>query len=415
MKPVQTTLAVVLLVQSLALSARADFQYTETSQVTGGALMGMMKFAGVFARGDAKKQEQQAMQPTSTTHYVKGGHLRTDNADGTSQIIDLDGKRVISINNANKTYAVATFDQIRDAMQKAMQNLQSQQDAQPKQNPEAQNPQLNITPTVKVTPGTGNRVILGQSTNETKFEMDITMQATGTGPNAPPPGQPNSVTMTTNMDTFVAPSVSGYEEFGEFYRRMAKEVNWMTLPPNIHVADPRVSQSMAELEQNSGALKGFRMLSYVNMGMMPIVPANGSDASGSTGQATPAAQTQTAPPPSQTSSNASSSSGSSGDGIPTSPSAALAKGLGGLFAKKKAQQQQNSASTDQNGSAQAGAAQPNPNSNPNDLIEITTQVTKFSDSSIDGSVFDIPAGYTQMQVDPALIMAGRTAQQAQAK
>jgi len=405
MKPVQTTLAVVLLVQSLALPARADFQYTETSQVTGGALMGMMKFAGVFARGDAKKQEQQLTQPTSTTHYVKGGHLRTDNVDGTSQIIDLEGKRVISINNMNKTYAVATFDQIRDAMQKAMQNLQAQQDTQPKQNPEAQNPQLNITPTVKVTPGTGNRVILGQSTNETKFEMDITMQATGTGPNAPPPGQPNSVTMTTNMDTFVAPSVSGYGEFAEFYRRMAKEVNWMTLPPNIHVADPRVSQSMAELQQNSGALKGLPMLSYVNMGMVPVVQANGSDSS------TSAAQTQTAPPPAQTNSN---TSGSSSDSIPTSPSAALAKGLGGLFAKKKAQQQ-NSGSTDQNGSAQAGAAPANPNSNPNDLIEITTQVTKFSDSSIDSSVFDVPAGYTQVQVDPALIMAGRTAQPGQTK
>ena len=403
MKPVQTTLAVLLLVQSLALPARADFQYTETSQVTGGALVGMMKFAGVFARGDAKKQEQQAMQPTSTTHSVKGGHLRTDNADGTSQIIDLEGKRVISINNTNKTYAVATFDQIRDAMQKAMQNLQAQQDAQPKQTPEAQNPQLNITPTVKVTPGTGNRVILGQSTNETKFEMDITMQATGTGPNAPPPGQPNSVTMTTNMDTFVAPSVSGYEEFGEFYRRMAKEVNWMTLPPNIHVADPRVSQSMAELQQNSGSLKGLPMLSYVNMGMMPVGGANGADSSAS------AAQTQTAPPPAQTSSN------SSSDSIPTSPSAALAKGLGGLFNKRKAQQQQNSASTDQNGSTQAGAAPPNPNSNPNDLIEITTQVTKFSDSSIDSSVFDVPAGYTQMQVDPSLVMAGRTAQPGQTK
>jgi hypothetical protein len=403
MKPIQTTLAVVLLVQSLALPARADFQYTETSQVTGGALMGMMKFAGVFARGDAKKQEQQLTQPTSTTHYVKGGHLRTDNVDGTSQIIDLEGKRVISINNMNRTYAVATFDQIRDAMQKAMQNVQTQQDTQPKQNPEAQNPQLNITPTVKVTPGTGNRVILGESTNETKFEMDITMQATGTGPNAPPPGQPNSVTMTTNMDTFVAPSVRGYEEFGEFYRRMAKEVNWMTLPPNIHVADPRVSQSMAELQQNSGALKGLPMLSYVNMGMMPVGGANGSES------ATSAVQTQPAPPPTQTTSN------SSGDSIPTSPSAALAKGLGGLFNKRKAQQQQNSGSTDSNGSTQAGAAQPNPNSNPNDLIEITTQVTKFSDSSIDSSVFDVPAGYTQVQADPALIMAGRTAQQGQTK
>lgn len=402
MKPVQTTtqkiiqkiLVAVLLVGSAALSARADFQYTETSQVTGGALVSMMKVAGVFARGEARKQEQQAMQPTSTTHSIKGGHLRIDNADGTSEIIDLDGKRVISINSANKTYSVATFDQIRDAMQKAMQNAQSQQAAQTKQEPAAQNPQLNVTPTIKVTPGTGNRVILGQSTNETKVEMDMTMQATG--PNAPPPGQPNSVTMTTTMDTFVAPTVKGYEEMGQFYRRMAQEVNWMTLPSNIHVTDPRVSQNMSELQQNSSALKGFPMLSYVNMGMVPVGGANGSDAQ---------AQTQSAPPPSQGNSNA---SNSSSDSIPTSPSAAIAKGLGGLFNKKKAQQQD---AGNTNGSGQADALPPNPNANPNDLIEITTQVTKFSDSSLDGGFFDVPTGYTQIPGDPMLIMAGRTGQQ----
>jgi hypothetical protein len=36
------------------------------------------------------------------------------------------------------------------------------------------------------------------------------------------------------------------------------------------------------------------------------------------------------------------------------------------------------------------------------------RVTTFSDSSLDGSLFDVPAGYTQIQVDPAVIMAGRT-------
>ncbi len=144
-------------------------------------------------------------------------------------------------------------------MQQALQNAQAQQ----AQNPQLQNVQLNVTPTIKVTPGSGNSVILGQSTNETKVEMDITMQATGTGPDAPPPGKPNSATMTTNMDTFVAPGVAGYQEFGQFYRRMAQEVSWMKLPANIHVADPRVSQSMAQLQQNSDALKGFPLRSYV--------------------------------------------------------------------------------------------------------------------------------------------------------
>lgn len=396
MKPIWATLAALLLASSLALPARADFEYTETLQVTGGALVGMMKVVGVFSRGDAKKQEQQAMQPTSTTHYVKGGKLRSDNADGTSQVIDLDGKRVISIDNNNKTYGVATFDQIHDAMVQAMQVAQQEQQADAAQHPEVQNAQLNITPTIKVTPGAGNRTILGQSTNETKVEMDITMQATG--PNQTQQGQPNSATMTTSMDTFVAPGVAGYQEFSRFYRRMAQEVSWMKLPSNIHVTDPRVSQNMSELQQNSDALKGFPMLSYVNMGMAPVGQTNGSPAP---------AQNQNATPPSQTNSSSSDSSNSSGS-FPTSASAALTKGLGSIFGKKKPQSS-NQGNTDQaNGSSQAAAPPQNPNSNPNDLIEVTTQVTKFSDSSLDASLFDVPAGYTQIQVDPAMVMAGHT-------
>ncbi len=391
MKNIRATLAAFLLLLTLTAPARADFKYTETSQVTGGSLVSVMKVAGIFARGDTKKQEQQMMQPTSTTHAVKSNRLRTDNADGTSQIIDLDGRRVIAIDNNKKTYAVATFQQIRDAMQQAMQNAQAQaKPSQPSQDP--QNTQVNITPKITVTPGTGNRVILNQSTNETKVLMELTMQATGTGPDAPPPGQPNSATMTTNMDTFVAPSVAGYQEFGEFYRRMAQEVNWMVLPSNIHI-DPRVSQNMASLQQNSDALKGFPLLSFVNMS---IAAAGQPDASQS------AAQNQNATPPPNNNSSSNSSTSTTID----SPSAALTKGLGSLFGKKK---QANQGGDQANSTNQGPAPPPNPNANPNDLIEITTQVTTFSDSSLDAGLFDIPTGYAQVQGDPMQIMAGRTA------
>lgn len=209
-------------------------------------------------------------------------------------------------------------------------------------------------------------MILGQPTNETKVEMDITMQANGTGSNDPRRASPIR-RLTTSMDTFVASGVTGYREFSRFYRRMAQEVNWMKLPSNIHITDPRVSQSMSELQQNSDALKGFPMLSYVNMGMAPAGQTKGSQT---------ATQNQNAPSPSQTTSN---SSNSSSDSFPTTPSAALTKGLGSLFGKKKPQQQSpNQGSTDQgNGSSQAAAPPQNSNSNPNDLIEVTTQVTKF--------------------------------------
>jgi hypothetical protein len=398
MRTIRALLAMLLLLASTA-PARADFKYTETSQVTGGALVGMVKFASVFARGDAKKQEQQALQPTTTTHYLKGNRLRTDRPDGTAQIIDLEGRRVIAIDLNKKTYAVATFDEIKAAMEQAQQRMQQQMQQNPQQKQQMQqmqDAQIKITPTIHVTPGTGSRVILNQPTNETKVQMDLAMQATATGPNAPTPGQPNSATMTyvMNMDTFVAKVVSGYQEFAEFYRRMAQEVNWMTLPAMNVQIDPRVAQGMSELQQNSDSLKGFPLLSYVSMTM--AATADGQQAGSPN-----AAQNQqpSNPPPS---SSTSSSDNTSVD----NPSAAMMKSLGNLFGKKK---QDNSSAS----SSQAGAPPPNPNSNPNALIEITTQVSSFSDSSLDGSLFDIPAGYTQVQEDPSQVFGGGSSQQQQ--
>ena len=398
MKAVQAICTACLLTMFTA-PARADFKYVETSQITGGALVSMVKFASVFARGDAKRQEKEALQPTSTTRYIKGRRLRIDNSDGSAQIIDLEGRRVISIDMNKKTYAVATFEQIKAAFEQAQQQMQQQIQQDPKltdqQKQELQNVQLQVTPSIHVTPVGGGRVIMDQPTNETKVQMDIVMvaTATGTGADAPPPGQPTSGTATysMNMDSFVAPGVSGYQEFAEFYRRMAQEVSWMKPPAMGIKIDPRVEQGMSDLQQNSDALKGFPLLSYVTMTLS-------ATANGQSGDATNNAQSQQPSNPPRTANS------SADNSVPTSASAAMMKGLGGLFNKKK---QDNASDSSQS------SAPRNPNSNPNSLIEITTQVTAFSDSSLDGALFDVPAGYTQLQQDPALVFGGAASQRQQ--
>jgi hypothetical protein len=392
MKATRSLGAVLLLLTSTA-PARADFQYTETSQVTGGSLVKVMKVATMFSRGESKRQAQQALQPTTTTHYVSGNRLRVDNADGTVQIIDLDRRRVIEIDTKTKTYAVATFEQIHAAMEQAQQQMQERAQQNPQQNQQPQNAQLKITPTVHVTPGANGRVILGQTTNETKVQMDLAMQAVSTDPNALP-SQTNSGTATYSMymDTFVAPSVAGYQEFAQFYRNMVQQVNWMTLPAMNIQMDPRMAQGMSELQKNSNALKGFPMLSYVSMAL----------AASPDGQTASQTSTQSQQ---QTNSSTSNSSASSDDTVPTSSSEAVMKGLGGLFGKKKQH--------DDSNSSPAGGLPPNPNSNPNALLEITTQVSSFSTNSLDAGLFDVPSGYTQIQEDPAMILGGRSPQQQQ--
>jgi hypothetical protein len=375
MKLVRTALALWMLIP-LSVPALADFKYTDTSQITGGALAGMANFAAKFS-----KDSRAAMQPVATTHYVKGNRLRTDNSDGTVQIIDLDGRRMISIDNQKKTYSVVTFDEMKAAMEKAMQNAS---DPPPAKKPDApaQNTQVQVTPKVTVLPGTGTRVILGQNTTETKIKLDMEVQSQNNGQASPttppstsdPAGAPTSVTFYMTMDTYVAPTVPGYQEFGEFYKKMAKEVNWVP-PTNIHI-DPRMTQGMSEMQKNSASLKGLPLLSYITMGV-PTPPNSNQNS----------AQTS-----SNSSSNSNSSSSSSSSSVPTSSSDAVVKGLGSLFGKKK-QQQDNSQSA-------TPAPPPNPNADPNALMEMTTQVTSFSDSSLDGSLFDIPASYTQVQQSP---------------
>jgi len=374
MNLVRKSLSILIVIPLVSAPALADFKYTDTSQITGGALMGMANFAAKFS-----KDSRAAMQPITTTHYIKGNKLRTDGSDGSIQIIDLDGRRVISIDNEKKTYSVATFDQIKAAMDKARADAEAKAKENPGKSGQAQDAQLQVTPKITVLPGSGTRTILGQQTNETKVKMDMEMQAqnaNGQPVQASQPGQPNSITFTMTMDTFVAPSVSGYQEVGEFYKKMAKEINWVP-PSNIHV-DPRMTQGMSELQKNSDALRGLPMLSYISMGLPPQPGANSNT--------------------SQTASNGPSSDSSkstdSGSSVPTSGSDVVAKGLSSLFNKRKQKQQ------DDNAKAGTPAPPPNPNPDPNALMEMTTQVSSFSDSPLDASLFDVPAGYTQVQADP---------------
>jgi hypothetical protein len=372
MNVARKSMSILLLLALVCGPALADFKYTDTSQITGGALMGMANFAAKFS-----KDSRAAMQPITTTHSIKGNRMRTDGSDGSVQIIDLDGRRVISIDNQKKTYSVATFEEIKAAMDKARQDAEAKmQQNTGKPAAQGQDPQLQVTPKITVLPGSDSRVILGQQTNETRIKMDMEMQAQNNGQAPAANGQPNSVTFTMTMDTYVAPSVSGYQEIGEFYKKMAKDVNWVP-PSNIHV-DPRMTQGMSELQKNSAAMKGLPMLSYVSMGIPPQAGSNASASQGASGGS-----------PSSSSGAGSSDSGNS---IPTSGSDAMVKGLGSLFGKKKKQQ-------DDNAKAGTPAPPPNPNSDPNALMEMTTQVSSFSDSPLDAGLFEIPAGYTQVQAD----------------
>ena len=351
------------------LPARADFKYSDTAKITGGSLKSMMKTVGIFS-----KQASQAMKPITTTHYIKGNRLRTDNPDGRVQVIDLGGRRIIEIDSQKHTYTEITFEEMKAAMQKAQDNAQKKMQEETKKQEAAnkKDPQANLNAKVSVTPGAASRQIQGLTANELKIQVDLEIQAQNDAPASGQASGPVSGTITTNIDSWVAPSVPGYQEIGEFYKRMAKEINWVP-PSNIHI-DPRVSQSMDELQKNQAAFNGLPLVQYLSMSMIASQDGSGNaSSSGNSGGA-------------NNSENTSSSSST-----PTSASDAVVKGLGGLFSKKK---KKDDAAAEQN------PQNPPPPSTPGALMEMTIEVTSFSDAALDGSLFEIPAGYTRVQENP---------------
>src|SRR5260370_30851827 len=123
---IAVALCVLLVVETVPASA--DFKYTDTSKITGGTLKSMMKAVTIFS-----KQASEAMKPVTTTRYIKGNRLRTDNSDGKIQIIDLDGLRVIELDSLKHTYSEATFNEIQAAIQKSQEQTQQTK----KQDPQA--------------------------------------------------------------------------------------------------------------------------------------------------------------------------------------------------------------------------------------------------------------------------------------
>jgi hypothetical protein len=364
---VSAALCLLLIIGSVP--ARADFKYTDTSKITGGSLKSMMKFAGVFS-----KQASQAMKPMSSTRYVKGNLMRSDDADGSIQIIDLDQKLIIQIDPQNRTYSQATFDEIRDALKKATEEQRQKMQKDPK----TKDTQVNMNAKISATPGTTGRMINGQSTNEMKIqiEMEVTAQQQPDGQPQPQPSGPVSGTMATSIDSWIAPSVSGYEEVGKFYTKMAKELNWV--PPTGITMNPQVSQGMQELQKNQSMYKGLPMLQYVSMAMAG-------------GQGAEASQQ------SQESRSSTTSSSTASNDPPTSASQAMVKGLGGLFGKKK---KKDDAPASDSNSGSTSLNPPPPPSVPGSLIEMTIEVTSFSDSRLDATLFAVPAGYTKVTSDP---------------
>lgn len=351
------TRAAALLALPICL-LKADFSYDQTSRITGGMMVNMMKVAGAFSK-DAKK----AGEPTVSTIAVKGNRMVHRSAD-TAQIIDLDAETITRINFETKTYSVITFAQMKQALDDAAKKMQERQ--------KGSQADMQFEVSLKDTGAT--KMIAGLDTHE----VVMTLKMKGSDEKS---GTKGSMDVVTDM--WLAPKVPGYDEVRAFYKRMGEKLNWTPGGNPMMASRPDMSKAMAEMYKEGSKMDGMPVYEVVNMGGT----AEGMQQNPNSGQAAPA-QSTTQAAPAQSSDQ------------PTSVGGALGGALAGRFGlgrKKKTQTDDSQQTTGSQGQPANGSAS---------LMEMTIEMSNFSSASVDGSKLEVPAGFSKVEED-ALPQHGR--------
>ena len=203
------TVFAVVLVFSSAISARADFSYTTTRKTTGGTMAAM---AGNAANGTSK-------------YYFKGQKMKTDLGDS-AVIIDFDAQTITTINNAQKTVSVKSFNDIGAA-------------------------QSNVNAKIDVKETGQKKTINGFNASELVMTMDIEM------PQAGPMGK-----MQMEMDMWLSKDVPGAAEVRKFYQKNMAKFPWAALAGG---GNQGMQQGMAELQRKMAEMDGVAVEQLVKM------------------------------------------------------------------------------------------------------------------------------------------------------
>jgi len=338
----------------------SDYTYQQTTQMTGGSLLKMMKTVGVFS-----SQARHMGDPIVSTIYLKGNRM-ADVSPQQIQIIDLDNETITQVDVEKKTYSVMTFAQMKQAMENAREQMKKEmakQQPQQAQNPDAQNVQMSFDVKVRKTGATKD--VSGLNSSEAILTMTMTATNTQTQ-------QAGNLAMTNDM--WMVPSVPGYEQVREFYQKFAAKMGDVTAGygrdfSRMLAQQPGANQAMGDMVKEMQKLDGVPVMQVMRMGTTV------------NGQPLPAASE--APLPAEP------AGPTKGEIAKAGMSSMISSRLGGFggFGKKK----QTAPPPDQD-AAQAGAQATSAI-----LMEMQTTTSNFSSGPVDPSHFEVPAGFKQVQ------------------
>ncbi len=368
--------AVVLLALCAPALVFGDASYQETTEITGGSLVQMMKMASVFS-----SRARQAQAPTTSSVMIHQNRMVRTGPFST-EIIDLDQQTITHVDLQKRQYYTTTFAQMREAVQRAAEQMKQKQQEQ-KQQPQGDNgnPSANVSFSAKVHETGATKQVDGQNAKEAI--LTLSMDATSTTD----ANQKGSLAITSDM--WLVADAPGYEEVRSFNMRMAKELAMDTEMNSMAAllnTQPGAGQAMADMKKEMTKMAGIPVLQVMRMGMTANgepLPAPSQDA----------AQT----PPANSDRAADSNKSAENNGVASSLGDMLGGGGFGSLMRHRSKKNSQNNDTASNANAQNANAQNGGTPQAAVLLEMSTHRSNFSAGPVDTASFEVPAGFKQME------------------
>jgi len=324
----------------------------------------MLKMAGALS-----SQARKAGEPIVSTVYLKDNRMAHVSSDSI-EIIDLDNETITHIDTVNRTYTVTTFQQMKEQMAKAEQEMEKKQAEHPAgpAAPNANPDNVKMSFDVHVRKTGAEKQVSGLATSEAILTMVM---------NATDQKTQQTGTMAITNDMWLVPEVPGYKEVREFYMRMAAKMGPIFSEGGLDMKKlfaqkPGANQALDDMGKEMQKIQGVPVMQIMRMGTT------------TDGKPLPAASEAPLP------ADSSPAMPSGREIAKQSAASALTSHLGfggfGGFGHKK---QNDPPPADQNSKT------PPPTSLV--LMESQTTSSNFSSAPIDSSHFEVPAGYKQIQ------------------
>ena len=363
--------AIAIVAVSVAGLARADITVEQQINVDG---FGPSKFGAMEGKsttaisGDRARTERQSQFKSKLLRA-----LAKSSSTDTVRIIRLDAERIDDVDTPNKQYTETTFQEMRDATAKALQNAQNAKPAAQQQAPSGapvDDSQCEWSPAKAELKQTGEHATFAGA-DASRATITVTQTCTDKT-------KGTSCDFVFLLDQWLAADIPGTVETREFWSNYARKMNLSgemagNLQMNSQAVFDRYKKGWGEALKQAGSLKGYPVKSVFAMqfGGPQCKDDSSNCASSSSGS-------------NSSGGNAPSSS------VPTSPSGAVGSVAMSLF--NKLHKKDDAPPPADTAPAAPGMVQ---------LFQMSTETVAVRTDAIPSAVFEVPAGYKKLEKPPA--------------